>query len=380
MGLGRELSDWMRGFFAEGESDWIVDCEDGFDWWPSNRRQSVRFTELSPTSDGEDRCRISISTDVVRDVEASKEMDDELNWMAKECTLSGLVFTPEESRIRISANMLVSTETCPGISGLFGFAAMLQFKEAMLASKRLVGSVGATDDRSDHPTNGFRENPNPIESAVEDAVLPLGRPLPNDHETFETYFKEIDGHLEDLGCCLLRNIGPEGVTTEFPWGKDESSLTKLWPSQHPLVGKGVQVEQHFPIEFPNSEFYLKNARALNFDELTRIPKGQGFGAFFFKPDTRMIVWSSFIPMGAISGPTVGSFVRERNALIVQSLVDRARLMSELFTGEKWTAESFDPARTASGRMFAMFDGDEEAYIDFMFKMMSEKIENEGKDN
>lgn len=380
MGLGKEVSDWMKEFLATDEAEWVVDLEDGFDWWPTERRQSVRFTELAPTSDGEDRCRLSISTDVVREVEYSGAMAEELNWMSPECSLSGFYFVTEEGKIRMSANALITVSTCQALTTIFAMAASLQTKEAALASRRLVGAIGVTEDSSPHPTLGLRRDPSAVVHMLEENIIPMGADSSPDSGTYAAYFSNINDHLEEIGCSLLTSFSAGGLTTEFPWGKSESSLTRLFPSRHPLLGNGVQVEQQFLIVLSSPEVYLKSMLVLNLDELSRLPKGQGFGAYSKGPEGPVIKWSSFIPMAFIGDEGSREVSELRNGVIVQSLVDRARRMSEMFTNQYWDENSFDPRRSATGRMMEVFGDDKEAHIEFLVQMMKERMEKEGRDN
>jgi hypothetical protein len=379
MNLKNALLEHLKTNVTQHDEEWIVECVDGFDWWPHRHRQSVRVISL-PSDTDEELVKISISTEVAGDVAPSERLFEELDWIAKECSLSAPVYLPESSSVHLCSTVLANIGNCDATLSRIAVAQTLQHAEVALFAPRIVKTFGATESVSGHPDSGVREEPSLQTHTVEYVFGPLGLEESLKPDVYERYFVEINEFIEKSGCSLLTNFGPESLTTEFPWGLEESSLTNCLREEHTLLGPGIRITQQFPVNLESPLEYWKTAAELNREENVCRPRGQGLGAYAFRADNNTLQWSTFLPMAVIEKLLLPKTRQEVNQMTVQMLVEKAEQVSEKLTGHGWTPESFDPKRSATGRMFAMFGGDREAHIDFLVKMMSEKIENEGKDN
>jgi hypothetical protein len=381
MSFTREWCDLFIGLMEGQARDWAIELEDGYDYWPQNRRQSIRIHELSP-ADGTDRYRISIVTDVVTDLESNEKLFEELNWISKETTFSGPIYLEEEGSLKLGVSLLTDSNDFSDFLFKAFVAARIQQVEAPLVAKRLLEAVPGTDAISNHPVKGPRTS-NPHMTTIEGEILPsslMALSVPNLHAS---YFDYINRLLENSEAALFTNFGPAGLTTEFPWGDDFVSLATLQPREHFLVGPGILVEQQFPVDLATPAEYIRTVDGLNRDSLTGKEGTQGFGAYSFKSENRMILWSAFLPLGTMcefQGKAVEGFRRFATTIIVDSLLERAERISEKFTGHGWTPESFDFSRSTAGHAMALFGDDDESYTEFTTNLIKQKLADENSEN
>lgn len=221
---------------------------------------------------------------------------------------------------------------------LIGMAPVLQLRDAWRGAAAMAEALGAAPALSAHPAHGPRPEP---DARIADA-----------HESLDTDGRvpsrwageELASFAEtqlDRSPALMGVGDANGFTVEFPYGAETSSLCEVAADQtHPWYGRGLALRQRFPVSLTSSTEGWRLALELNALTLSESPMGYGFGSFGYAQGT--LAFQSFFPN-----------LLHRRGLIMNlylSCAERARMLSMRLTGVDWTAESFDPGRTAVGRM------------------------------
>jgi formylglycine-generating enzyme required for sulfatase activity len=373
----RSGKEWCSTFIEVFDTQglgWAIELEEGYDWWPKDRRSSISFQNHTD-SEGKDFITLRFMTDVVRNIDLDKTTLEAINRISNNSSLSGLVYFEESKKLRLVSPVTFEAEDPPlGVFGRLQTAAVFQYREAETVAKRLSELAGATDDISENPTNGSRDVASSLVDLFDETIVAPRPSTSEDEEDSSAFFTDINECLEDFGWSLLTNFGATGLTTEFPWGKRGSSLTTFSIETHPILGHGIQIRQQFPAILGDKG--TASALKLNFQELMNHNNfGLVLGGYSLNSILDTLQWSSFLPIFSIQSGVDLEVRKILTFLLVKGLVNRAAIISDICTEEPWNKESVDFKQSSGGRTIELFkaaegkDPDQKELTDFVVDML-----------
>lgn len=233
---------------ARIDEEWCRWNGRSFTWWAYHLPQRV-WAEPARVAEGKVVYKIGAATDLVRGV-SHTDVAKLLGPMGTVASLSGLVYDPAERTIRYTAMAYLHDENLEEARRLFCFAAALQCVEAQARAEPLARILNGETCESGPPGAGLRGEPDDMLNIVRDMIRP-GSASPD---------AVLGEELEEFrDFCISRgfvsNGDRKGVTVEFPWGPDGSSVATGGESAllmidttdaHPALGEGVLFRLFLP--------------------------------------------------------------------------------------------------------------------------------------
>jgi hypothetical protein len=252
------------------------------------------------------------------------------------------VYDRQSGRLRLGTLVRVHAGIAEWMNPLISLASVLQLAEVVLWGPQLAEQLGAGNDESAHPENGFRPVADELAGIACNLVIPRGR-MPCSWPAAE--FAEVVAEYMQRPPALLASHSKTGLTVEFPYGEKDTSLLRIAAEQHPVYGNGLLLLQSFPPngldDVAGAELVLK----LNAEELAGNPAGYGFGSHVFTDG--MVHFCTFIPNAAYRPGMLLNYYL--------ACATRARRMSVQLSGCDWTDGSYDPMRSAAHKLMTRRD-------------------------
>lgn len=345
MRIGEHTLDWLRISLLQIDAEWLEETPNGFRWWPHQQAQTLEVIGQEIGPDGATVDLVQVRTELLVDLDLDPEALEVLQAVAlRTAGMAGPVYHPERRTLDLCSLVRIYAGIEEWMQRLIGMAAVLQLRDAWRGATTMAEVLGARPAVSAHPRSGPRSEPDALITEVL-AVLDAEGQAPSRWAGEE--LGQFAGTALKRSPSLLGFGDTRGFTVEFPYGADRSSLCEVSTEQvHPWYGRGLALRQRLPVATETPVAGWRLALELNARALAQAPMGYGFGSFGYDKDT--LAFQTFLPNAV-----------HRRGLIMNlylSAAERARLLSVLLTGVDWTEASFDPQRTAVGRML---DGLEE---------------------
>ena len=236
----RAVADWWR--VDPNRVEWV---DDGFDWWPGPLRVQVRA--IAARDDMQmNACRLSIRTNVLRDVPLNSDAANMLTLIAKLAPMYGVTYAPllvnaslggeDPSPVSFNSSVYVEPETVSWLPHQLAMFALLQLVDAGAFAERWVASLGGAVDVD-------------VKSGVERAfetdgvVNWIGGQLRQPEGATSRWrgSAEFAACVEKYGRCdrSFGNGDPTGLTLETPICVDSALITLVTDQPHPVYGPGL---------------------------------------------------------------------------------------------------------------------------------------------
>lgn len=222
------------------DEDWTSRTDRGFDWIGS---RLVQHVDASPAFEdvGTDVHRVTMRTDVVREVSASPEEAAHVLASLNRTACGSAWLYDEVARIvRVGLAMTVHDETVGRRAIQLADYGILQLVEAESTADAVAAALGGEVARAEHPARGPRESP--------DGMLRIGqlvhersgeRSLFADADAMQAVYEWVaqsDGRLFSMGASA------DGLAVEVPFGRNDTALIQLLSdAPHPSWGNGLLV-------------------------------------------------------------------------------------------------------------------------------------------
>lgn len=341
MNTGQQSIEWLYREKLKVDEEWSIQTPAGFKWWADKNAQTIEVLRKVTGPNDSTGYLISVRTEFLRNLKMTDSGLNLINALLMPfASLAGAVYDNKKQALDLCSLVLVHDGISSWMNPIISLASIIQIGEVSIMSSALAEALDASESLTGHPQNGVRPNPDELTCAIADFIAPLGElPCRWTEKEFENLEKEIEQPP-----ALLATRSGMSLTAEFPYGKTKSSLCEIMGLQpHPRYGNGLFVLQSFPIgEISQSDGILL-ALMLNEKELTETPFGYGFGSYAYREGN--IHFTSFFP-NAMYKP---GFLLN----LYYSCGMRAKKMSLQVTGCDWTEKSFNPRRSAAGRILEL---------------------------
>lgn len=331
----RLISDLYRKLHVDDE--WAVRRERGFTWWSFRLAQHV---EAEPVliRGGRPTCVVRIWTDVVNDVDPSKDPAIMVAPANMRATLSALVWDPARGTITDHCSYLVDDDNASTAQWILPVAALLQNSEAHSLAHSLAELVGGHPAASDHPISGARPEADELLNAPQTVIVADPRQrstFPNvlDAE-LETAMAEygVSGCIagDELVCELpFQGARPLGMLT-FGSIMETSLLEVFADVENPDFGAGALMTLSLPVVLDPSRV-AEAANRLNLAEAGESSAYAGTLLGAWCPDPRTenrLAFNTFLPTilgrsGLIDRLIAFHMVRSRSAAAELEISDAA---------------------------------------------------------
>ena len=362
MSLGRELCLAIINRFDEG-TEWATELENGFDWWPGERRISLRFYNPPNPEDAEKICWLYFFTDVIEN--ASPLVQTLFNLDARNCAMSAHINLESENRLVLGNGAVVFSDEWNDIVGRLFTLAVMQYAEASFCAKEISNrmQMQAPFETSAHPTKGPRQEPSSFISMFDSVILRTGEPSDDDNGAFIDHLSGMSTRIKEDGWSLFSGFVNSGLTIELPFGDEMTSKIVCEIENHPRMGKGIRITQRFPVYLDTSENDLMPSRMSAGEVfLYKDPTFPEFvvGSFFWprkafgKP---FLHWSCFVPEFMIRTEINPQLKLYLDTKLEDALVCRTRYISKAFSGIDLTKEDVKSKRDNMKFMLDVLDDD-----------------------
>ena len=346
MNIGQNTLNWLRTELFQVEDAWSQETARGFRWWPHRQAQTLEVIGREAGPDDAPAALVLVRTELLHDLDLDEEVLAVLQAVTlRTAGMAGPVYDPARRTLDLCTLVRVNADNDGWMRRLIGLAAMLQIRDADRGASAIAEAVGAAPAQSGHPERGLRAELDDLIAEALELLATEGR-APS-RWPGEDLAQFVDAYL-DYPPALTGSGDATGFTAEFPHGKRASSLCEVATDQtHPWYGHGLALRQRFPVSVTSDVEGRHLALELNARALSEVPMGYGFGSFGYEEGA--LAFQAFFPNTAYQPGLVTN--------LYLSCAERARMLSVLLTGVDWTAESFDPGRTAMGRMMHGLEDD-----------------------
>lgn len=223
------------------DSDYRVDIERGFTWWPSDYAQ----TFWVEPADKDGVYRIHCEIDFLKTRGATSDADVTLAQWMTQTTLSGIIFDAEKNIYKLHACFGATADNTDRMKRILLAAAGLQVAEAEKEAPRLAASLHVLAAKSTHPFSAPRSTRHNLVKCEEQYFKPFGaQPCKwlNDPE-WEAASAVLATHAE-----LSETDGKSYAWAEIPWeGHGNIRLEITTENAHPLFGNGLSCSAYLPL-------------------------------------------------------------------------------------------------------------------------------------
>jgi hypothetical protein len=339
MNTGQASIEWLYSEKLRVDEEWSVRTPRGFKWWADKNAQTIEIIGDEHDPDLGTAYYLSIRTELIKNLEFTELALSILNdCVMAMATMSGPVYNAENKTLDLCSLVRVHDGNYRWVNPLLSLASVMQIGEVS-SYQSLIDSLDAAPNSSGHPRNGIRPEPDELVLVTEILLIPEGiRPCKWTEKEFQ---QTVDEYMQRPP-SLLATGGGLGFTVEFPFGNESSLFRAAGNQRHPRYGNGLLLLQSFPLpQLVTTAFEgISLALFLNECELTQRPIGYGSGSYTYRSGA--IHHTSFIPNAAYRANMLPNFYH--------AAANRASEMSRRLLGETWTAESFNPEKSAIARM------------------------------
>lgn len=236
----RSVAEWWR--VDPNRVEWR---DDGFDWWPGACRVNVTVLP-APADQHVNACRLTIRTNVLRDVPVNADTSTVLSRVARLAPTYGVAYSPlmlnaaagsdAPTQVWLGGSAYVIPDTVWWLPHQLAMLSSLQIVDAEAFAEHWATPTGGAVDVSVKPG---AEHPFPTAEVINWVKGHVCQP-----EAAESRWKgsgEFEACAEQFGCCDTSfGIGdPSGLTLETPIGVDSAQITLLTDHSHPAYGAGL---------------------------------------------------------------------------------------------------------------------------------------------
>jgi hypothetical protein len=258
------------------DSEWSLRDERKLTWWGHRLAQRI-WAETVMVEDGDDIVRVHAETDILRKVNAGKQVARTLSALNRNASLSAYVWNPQTKKISLRSSAYFHSENVPWLSRFYLGVVSLQAAEAHLQPDALAKLVGGEVDESAHPQNGLRTRRDEMLDVIEVLYAPEGRN--------SSRFTTEDFHAVmrlDPEPWVMANEGEKGLTAEFSFPgcmPPTALLTVDNETRHPLLGSGLLILLRLPLTLRETDVDAL-ACQLNLAELKNPTRSHFMGSWY----------------------------------------------------------------------------------------------------
>ena len=370
MSLGKQLCLEIINRFDEG-TDWAVEVEGGFDWWPGERRISLRYQTPQDPEDSEKFCWIYFFTDVKED--ASRIDQTLFTIQSVNCIMSSYIVLENENRLVLGTGLMVISEEADLIFGRILSLAVIQYREAGNCAKNLSAHDASPCVISTHPTKGPRNEPSDFISAFDTEIAPTCEPSDDDNQLFMDHLEGMSTRFKEEGWTLFSGFVNSGLKVEFPFGEDHTSEIYCEIENHPLMGQGIRITQKFPVFMDTFEDQLMPSKMSLLEVLLHENSPSPVfvaGSFLWtnKPfaTKSFLNWSCFVPKFTIKTEISQKLKLYLDSKLEEAMEHRARYVSKIYTGIEMTKDDVGSRRDEMELLLHFIDNDKnQKMVDYL---------------
>ena len=250
--LGRQAVEHIASLW-EVDSDRVVETQEGFDWWPSRFRVSVRVQQHA----GADRARewrLVVDTAFLKGVDLGKaERIKNIATFSQTAPSYAWVYTPEEARkeyklendgrIDFSTTAYVRDDMAGWLPKFIGGMAIMQAIDAHRTADTMALILKGQMDTSGPNGRPADEHYDDMLNVGGSFFVPEGRKPSAWLDTTE--FSEVAERFGRSDLCF-GNGDPTGLTLETPIGTSSALIRLRTDVPHPSLGNGLLASLEFP--------------------------------------------------------------------------------------------------------------------------------------
>ena len=267
------------------EAEWAVQERTSFTWWAHTLAQRVWVAEPRELQGVELRT-VHIQTDLLTGVPMNTSTWARLANLNRYATLSAYVAKQAEGTIRLHSSVSMTPENWLLARSIALHAMALQMADAHAEAQELAVAFGAQVNRTPHPRQGMREQPDEMVEIIE-----VYQQRGDSESPFSTDEIAELVHLEPRPWVMAANE-PQQLHADLEFATDTHARLELDASErHPSLGSGLALRLLLPVE-PDDAL----AQKLNANE-TLEPDAHQLGAWCIDPE-RGLMFTGFIPAAA----------------------------------------------------------------------------------
>lgn len=323
MNAGISTINWLYNEQLRVDEEWSLKTSGGFAWWAHQHRQRIEVISSEVGPAGDNVYHVRVETELIRNLKLSDKALTGIQLLMSEASMAGPVYDHETGILSLSSLVAVHERIRDWMSPLISVAAMLQISVAQRVGAQIAEFMGGHSAISEHPMNGFREEPDELVGGFSSLIESSGE-NPSLWRINE-FQQAVDQHMQQLP-SLLATAGGAGLTVEFPYGEVSSLCQMKGDEPHPTLGNGLFIQQSFPIENLSDSEGTRLALELNSVELSQKPAGYGFGSYCYSDEC--IHFTGFIPNASYRSGLLPN--------IYFACAGRARAMSIRFKKDNWS--------------------------------------------
>lgn len=329
MNAGEKILDWLRHEQLRVDDEWSVELPNGFAWWAAKNKQTITIVGEKEGPDGGMGYFVRVETEVFKEVVLEGSRKEALDLLMSTASMSAIVHREDGGRLNLCTVVRIHEGVREWMAPLISIAAMVQILDARRFGDAFA-DLGWSPAVSPHPESGLRIEPDELVEGVEGLLASTGK-VPSRWEEDELAYT-LERFMQQPP-CLLANGGGLSLTAEFPYG-DFSSLLRVHANQeHPGLGSGLLLTQHFPDKVRKEGEGTFEALDLNHAMYAGAPidsplgcgYGFGFGSFCYREGC--VCFTSFLPNAAYRSGLLP------NAYFAS--LSRAHFAALRYTGETW---------------------------------------------
>jgi hypothetical protein len=241
------------------DDEWAVRRPRGFTWWSYRLAQHVEAAPVIVRG-GRPTCMVRVWTEVVNDVDPSRDPALIVTPANMQATLSALVWDPGRSTLTDHCSYLVDEDNAVAARWILPVAAVLQNTAAHSRAHALAEALSGRPAESHHPASG----PRPVADELLTAPEAVIAPNPGRRSTFPEVLNDelartmaeygVPGCIvgEELSCELPFN-GARPLTLLTVGSAVETSLLEVFADlDHPQFGAGALMTLSLPLKLDPS--------------------------------------------------------------------------------------------------------------------------------
>ncbi|MFB3777885.1 MAG: hypothetical protein ACE141_09740 [Bryobacteraceae bacterium] len=282
------------------DAEWSVREDRRFTWWGHDLAQRV-WAEPVRQDTGFSVVCVRAETDLLCGVCDSQRTAEILQSLNCHAAMSGFVWNRERGTVKLSCSAYCHSENAGWLTQLLSAAVAMQCADAHIKAGLLPQFLGSQVDRSSHPRNGLRPEPDDMLHVIEEMFAPEGRgPSAFGPEDFS----EACGALAPYA---LAHADESGLTAEFAFSgsapavgisngiaRETALLEVTSDCRHPQLGSGVLLLLKLPLDCdPNHGASV--AQQLNAAEASQWTRCHQFGGWCVDPKLHAPTFACFIP-------------------------------------------------------------------------------------
>jgi hypothetical protein len=319
------------------DDEWAVRRPRGFTWWSYRLAQHA---EAEPViiRGGRPTCMVRVWTEVVNDVDPSRDPALIVTPANMQATLSALVWDPGRCTLTDHCSYLVDEDNAVAARWILPVAAVLQNTAAHSRAHALAEALSGRPAESHHPASGPRPVADELLTAPEAVIVPD----PRQRSTFPAVLDEqlatamseygVSGCIvgDELTCELPFN-GARPLTLLMGGSAVETSLLEVFADlDHPQFGSGALMTLSLPLSLDPSRV-AGAANHLNLAEAGGSASYAGTLLGAWCPDpraTNRLAFNTFLPTvlgkpGLVDRLIAFQMLRSRFAAVELRVADAA---------------------------------------------------------